>query len=1523
MADENTVIGIQFGVEGGTSIDRDSGYRIKTQLEAIANQIALEVKVNAKMAAHNNAVVTRGVKEQEVGYESLRKTLENLYKTKARLLKTPTTDEGKQATVNGEILERHQKELEESYNTQLAQLRAIGDADAEQVAEIQKQIQLAEELRTALEAAYQSQKDDLNAPKEEQVTYEDLRKTLEEIYKAKSRLLKIPIDAAGNPGNVSGELLMRQQQELEQKYQEQLEKLKAIGEADATRSDEIKEQIRLLEEEKTALDAAYQAQQKQIASASAPKMATPTDLAKLGLKAQSLYTDNGFDKIIARSKEAKQIVDEYYASVKAVLQNPSSVTKDQVAALNAEFLRTETRLKELGDQTNTIGNKLKEAFGSRVIQNLASKAWLLILTYLKQIYRNVVEIDKAMTELQIVTRATSEQLAAAAKDIANSAQSIGASMADLIRSTTVYARLGYTLDQARSLAENTTKYANVTGVNVDEATTNITGALKAYNLSVDDLEKTLDKFIWVGNKFAISQAEIGEAMNNAAATLRAGGNSIDEAMAILAAANASVQNISRSSTGVRTLVARIAGSEADLIELGEDAGDIITTAELDKKMRAFGVAIVDANGELRSTYDILNDLANVWDERTLLEQQAIGEMFAGKRQRDVFNSIMNNWRDAQAVMDGVSGATGSLAEAQGVYLDSIEGKLQQLKATWESFSTNLLGSDIVKFFVDVLTVIAKVLNAIMDFAGKPIGQIAITVGALMALVKVFDKLRDKIGDAIIKNIDFSNGLDGTGKAALTAGQKIKNFATGIGGLVAAFAVFTVVSSLLNKFGGTASDVSKIVIGALAAITAAIMAFNTTNPLGWIALAISAVTMAIQGIESLIHAQSFEGLKEAAQETRDKWKETRDELTEVTDQLDEIQKRIDELKKKGNKISLVDSKELAALDAQQKKLLADQATAQHQEEEARKQAAADAAAAIAKYNNQHTVSDAPWWEWLLIGPWAFIHQGIAWGSDTQQEKFDKILSSAEAYREASEEDRAFIEQTLKEYDELLGDFNFGDNAELDPYLAQYTSLKDRYNLVHGDAGIVWQRVLSDPRFEGEVEALKKLANDQNVSIETILQNAPNFLAYLKEIGMYVEDDANSASGLVEQIKELRDRLGTRERIKFTDDLEMMQDKLEALHNALSDIEETGVVSMDNIGKILDADAEGYPELLSKYFKFVEGIGYQLQDEWASKSMSQVLAAMARDEIQNYANAWKDAQAELEQRPEGHEDHEVAVSNEAAAYDDLISKMTEWATLLRDPALEEATDAAEKRKQAIEDQLDLYKELIDARKDLLETYQEEISYQKELARKQKAVADLQTQVALASLDQSAAGQARLRELQEQLSSTQDELDDYTLDKAIKDLTQQLDDDYDEYKRFIDEQVNIIVEEIESLKKTFKIGFTIDQETGEVTVEEHHSGGFVGNISALKSNEAFAKLLKGEFVSTPKQMDEFMRKTLPAMVMRESGGGATINNNSPLVEINCGSVDDDTLPKLKDLVNQAVKQIEHNMESALHRTGFKKQF
>jgi len=115
-------------------------------------------------------------------------------------------------------------------------------------------------------------------------------------------------------------------------------------------------------------------------------------------------------------------------------------------------------------------------------------------------------------------------------------------------------------------------------------------------------------------------------MRNVSSVLKVAGNDIDQSLALLTAANDITQDMSKASMGVRTVALRIAGTEdakAELEELGEDTSDFIvqTQSKVDAKVRKYtatadnpnGISVLDDNGRLRSTYDILLDISKVYD----------------------------------------------------------------------------------------------------------------------------------------------------------------------------------------------------------------------------------------------------------------------------------------------------------------------------------------------------------------------------------------------------------------------------------------------------------------------------------------------------------------------------------------------------------------------------------------------------------------------------------------------------------------------------------------------------------------------------------------------------------------------------------------------------------------------------------------------------------------------------------------------------------------------------------------------
>lgn len=148
---------------------------------------------------------------------------------------------------------------------------------------------------------------------------------------------------------------------------------------------------------------------------------------------------------------------------------------------------------------------------------------------------------------------------------------------------------------------------------------------------------------------------------------------------------------------------RLRKTKAEMEELGEDTtGAANGVSELRLQLKGLtGVDIQDATGAYKSTYEILLEMSSVWSKLTDTQRAAALQLMGGVRQANTLTAIITNMGDAQNALATSLNSDGSAMKENQKYLDSIQGKLDQLEASAQTFSINLLNSEVVKFFVDV------------------------------------------------------------------------------------------------------------------------------------------------------------------------------------------------------------------------------------------------------------------------------------------------------------------------------------------------------------------------------------------------------------------------------------------------------------------------------------------------------------------------------------------------------------------------------------------------------------------------------------------------------------------------------------------------------------------------------------------------------------------------------------------------------------------------------------------------------
>lgn len=201
-------------------------------------------------------------------------------------------------------------------------------------------------------------------------------------------------------------------------------------------------------------------------------------------------------------------------------------------------------------------------------------------------------------------------------------------------------------------------------------------------------------------------------------------------------------------------------AKEELESLGEDTSDVITTTSklretiLDATKAASadgkGFDILDDNGNYKSTYEIMQGLADLYDDIVKKDKELgtnnlnlLLETIAGKNRSNIAASILQNGDMLRSVYEDAQNSDGSAEKELNSYLDSVDGKMQQLQNRAQEFWANTIDDDKLKSGISALTTIVELatnLETVYTKISSAIGggsSIGGTLGMLFGAVQSF------------------------------------------------------------------------------------------------------------------------------------------------------------------------------------------------------------------------------------------------------------------------------------------------------------------------------------------------------------------------------------------------------------------------------------------------------------------------------------------------------------------------------------------------------------------------------------------------------------------------------------------------------------------------------------------------------------------------------------------------------------------------------------------------------------------
>lgn len=646
-----------------------------------------------------------------------------------------------------------------------------------------------------------------------------------------------------------------------------------------------------------------------------------------------------------RETHSEKKTDDTFTGLYKDLRKISESSAD--AGTNLDTYTTKLRLLEAQLAKVNTG---QTTFADGIIQagqQLASKflSYEALSRTLGTFYNNLVKVNTAAVDLSVVTGVSGEDLVNYTRQAAANAKDLSLGVADYITGTTMAARLGYNLQDSSKLSEVFNVYdklaPDVKGV--EDASKSIINAMKAYNIGAEDSLNIVDKYIDVGNKYALSSGDIGAAMQRSAASLAAAGDTMDESIGLIVGMTEINQDATRTGAALKTLSARLRGSKVELLAAGEGTDGLAeSTSKLREQIMALtnlgdgkgGFDIMTEDGQFKSIYKMMKGIAEAYNKMDSgsTNAAALLELIAGKNRASDVAGLLKNFSQAEKAYQTAQESSGVAMKNYDKYQKSLEARSNKTKSIVENLSLNVLDDGRIGTLYDGLNVLLEVIVKISEVTrGIP----TIAAAATAAITKfapglsMFGTARGLNGETVTTGLFgkiafgqkghlfgmanypklLTTQLQGQEQEALKllsthTGEDLLNQFRIAG--VAQGGLFAEVANNLDAVSGSAEDAQRYITTLSASMQRSAKsggAFSTvlrgigTTLLNWGAsmVAMAVINLVIDGIDQIVNRAKY--AQEALDSMASKFEENSSSLKKSKDLIDQYGERYEELARK--------------------------------------------------------------------------------------------------------------------------------------------------------------------------------------------------------------------------------------------------------------------------------------------------------------------------------------------------------------------------------------------------------------------------------------------------------------------------------------------------------------------------------------------------------------------------------------------------------------------------------------------------
>lgn len=377
-----------------------------------------------------------------------------------------------------------------------------------------------------------------------------------------------------------------------------------------------------------------------------------------------------------------------------------------------------TGSKKLNDFKKTLANTVKWQISSNITHGIVGE--------LQTAYYYAKDLDRALTDIKIVTEDSAGSMANFAERANKAAQALSTTTKDYAQASLIYYQQGLNDKEVEARTAVTIKMANAAGESASKVSDQLTAVWNNFYDGSKSLEYYADVMTKLGAYTASSTDEISAGIQKFASVANTIGLSYEYATSALATLTAKTrESADVVGNALKTLFARIQG-----LSLGETLEDGTDLNKYSKALYKAGIDIKDQNGELKDMNSILDEMMDKWDGMSRAQQVALAQTVAGVRQYTQLVNLMENKDYFRELVGVAENSKGTLQLQADIYAKSWEGARKRVQAAAEGIYDSLIDEE---FFKDVDNVVTVVLNGI-NATIKGLGGVKGVVSNISALI---------------------------------------------------------------------------------------------------------------------------------------------------------------------------------------------------------------------------------------------------------------------------------------------------------------------------------------------------------------------------------------------------------------------------------------------------------------------------------------------------------------------------------------------------------------------------------------------------------------------------------------------------------------------------------------------------------------------------------------------------------------------------------------------------------------------